>query len=221
MRSIIQRDAQPSFGQNPAANLSLVGHPSKSTSLYLTPAHHIQHSHFPSMAPLLLRKKKQAQAQKPEPKSSPPLRHSLSLPDLTTPLLDPASWEHLPPPASPITPSSPNDQSSSLSPRPRKTSIINHGSPVQFHRPFTPWQVVVNPDSPPQDDRAPGDFRTSRARWGRESTANGQTQMSSLSSMGGLGVGMGETGWKKRAKSKAMGRLNVIIVGSKGVGKTR
>jgi hypothetical protein len=39
--------------------------------------------------------------------------------------------------------------------------------------------------------------------------------------MGGLGVGMGGTGWKKRAKSKAMGRLNVVVVGSKGVGKTR
>ena len=176
------------------------------------------------MAPLLLRKKKQAQAPKAEPKSSPPLRHSLSLPDLTTPLLDPASWDDLPPPVSPVLPSPPAGQSTPLSPRPRKTSIIGHGSPVQFHRPFTPWQVVVNPDSPPQDDGAPGDFRTSRARWGRESSATGGTQMSGfsgVSGVSGMGPGMGGMGWKKRAKSKAMGRLNVAVVGSRGVGKTR
>jgi hypothetical protein len=169
-----------------------------------------------SMAPSLLRRKKQAQVQKPEPKPSPPLRHSLSLPDLTTPLLDPASWEDLPAPVSP------DVQSTPLSPRPRKTSIINGGTPVQFHRPFTPWQVVINPDSPPQDDGTPGDFRTSRARWGRDSTATGRTQMSGFSGISGMSApGLGGGGWKKRAKSKAMGRLNVIVVGARGVGKTR
>lgn len=55
------------------------------------------------------------------------------------------------------------------------------------------------------------DFRTSRAKWGRDSLA-------SSTSTPGLSLGRG---WKKRAKSRVTSKLNLVVVGPKGVGKSR
>lgn len=73
----------------------------------------------------------------------------------------------------------------------------------------TPSQLGSGADTSPPDGM---DFRTSRARWGKDGMGT------SSSVPGGLGLGKG---WKKRAKSKAMSRLNVVVVGPKGVGKSR
>lgn len=192
-----------------------------------------------TMAPSLLRKKRHnQQVQQAQPICPSPnfgLRHSLSLPDLTTPLLDPASWGELPPisartftpgaktshthdvPSSPEIPPTPQTPVSTLV-RPRKTSVINpSSSPIQFHRPFTPWQIVNNDTSfslsPMFGAATPGraDFRTSRTTWGRE--GDGRIAVNRL--------GM-EGGWRKRTKGRAaVGRLNVVVVGPKGVGKSR
>ena len=172
------------------------------------------------------------------------LRHSLSLPDLTTPLLNPESWEELPSFA--FNPISGQTHTTPVS-RGRKASLLGSpggaGGTPQFHRPFTPWQLVAKPEAP--TDFGPGyggsavkagdgsptarrgatvlsasqlsgggsednvDFRVSRARWGRD-IGGGRT-----SSMSG-------DGWKrKRGKGKVTRRLNVVVVGPKGVGKTR
>ena len=240
---------------------------------------HYRSKHFTvradhAMAPSLLRKKRQTQQNQPPPEG---LRHSLSLPDLTTPLLDPASWEGLPvmsslssqatawgtsytsnaaqpshtsytsptshtpqapipwSPASPVSPDTtapltphtphvahgahlPALTHSPVSPpdhvQSRKTSLINPiSSPIAFHRPFTPWQVVNNDTSlskyessgslasPPQVD-----FRTSQTYWGRATDAPAQPA---------------RVGGCKRVRGKGAGRLNVVVVGPKGVGKSR
>ncbi|ORY29964.1 hypothetical protein BCR39DRAFT_494923 [Naematelia encephala] len=209
--------------------------------------------------------------------TSKTLQHSLSLPDLTTPLLDPASWEELPqfsgihlalpnhppplshpplplplplphphsppppellyhhsppppPPPPPVVPSSsstppPLALSSSPETRNRAPTSINrdkeghgHGSPVQFHRPFTPWQVVnhPHPQSSPEQSRGARemmDFRISQARWGRE--------RDSFVTQGSVRGGQ-DRGWKsrRRGKSRVLQALNVIVVGGKRVGKT-
>jgi hypothetical protein len=136
--------------------------------------------------------------------SSPAIRHSLSLPDLTTPLLDPASWEEVPSflttTISPVPPSTHN----------RKPSLVGGKASIQFHRPFTPWQVVNAPAQGAADTAGTYDFRTSRVRaWGRDSTATDATGMA-------RGVSV-----RRRGKSKVPSKLNVVVVGGKGVGKTR
>lgn len=161
-----------------------------------------------------------------------PLRHSLSLPDLTTPLLDPESWEELPLSLASNLPSSPNASSShspqAISPptnpaltRGRKVSLVNvyqPGSPVQFHRPFTPWQVVPTPRTISGSQTYPfltspdNDFRTSHAKWAPAGhRASVQTTATSNSLR-----------WERKGrKSRVAGRLNVVVVGGKSVGKTR
>ena len=276
------------------------------------------------MGPSILRKKRRAlQYQQPQP-ISPSLhphtkegllRPSLSLPDLTTPLLDVASWEGLPPvsahddpglvpsssfaqppasahdhvigdvanlkgiengaeswtpyaarrhihrtprmPDTPDTPALPHAPHTPCTPatnpprtplggtaqisgdrvgaevdqgptvvRPRKTSLNNPSTtPIQFHRPFTPWQVVNNdtvlsfsPGLDSAEENGNGDFRTSRTKWGRERDGlfgvGGVSESASYPRM--------EGGWRKRSKAKgAVERLNVVVVGPKGVGKSR
>lgn len=135
--------------------------------------------------------------------SSPAIRHSLSLPDLTTPLLDPASWEEVPSfltTTIPVPPSTHN----------RKPSLVGVKASIQFHRPFTPWQVVNAEAKGAADTDGTGDFRKSRVRtWGRESTATDAAGMA-------RGVSV-----RRRGKSKVPSKLNVVVVGGKGVGKTR
>jgi hypothetical protein len=128
------------------------------------------------------------------------IRHSLSLPDLTMPLLDPASWEELPA----FIPSQ-TERGQAGAGRNRKPSLIGAAGPPQFHRPFTPWQVVNLPHEKSRE--MPGDFRTSGlGRW-RDSTATAGTERT---------VSM-----RRRGKSKVPARLNVVVAGGKGVGKTR
>jgi hypothetical protein len=173
------------------------------------------------MAPTLLRKRRQQNHSNTsqDPNHHTPLRHALSLPDLTTPLLDPSSWVELPSLfALPSIPApKPNvdvhGATESYTPRGRKVSLVSQGSPVQFHRPFTPWHVVNTETTLETPAMSMGDFRTSRARWGRDSIATQGTGTS-------VGIGVGR-GWRKRGKNKVMGRLNVVVMGARGVGKTR
>jgi len=137
------------------------------------------------------------------------LRPSLSLPDLTTPLLDPASWDDLPfftPTFSPDT---------GVGSKHRQPSLVangdSFGSPVRFHSPFTPWQVVntFSPDGRERDGsggfgsddgvhRGDGDLRGGR---------------------GGM-VGMPMMR-RRKTKCRDGERLNVVVAGGRGVGKTR
>ncbi|RSH93874.1 hypothetical protein EHS25_006525 [Saitozyma podzolica] len=143
---------------------------------------------------------KRRKGAEPSP-SSPAIRHSLSLPDLTTPLLDPASWEEVPSFLTTTIPAPP-------SPHNRKPSLIGGKASIQFHRPFTPWQVVNAGSKGAADTDGTGDFRTSRVRsWGRDSTATDATALARVSV-------------RRRGKSKVPSKLNVVVVGGKGVGKT-
>ncbi|TYJ58098.1 hypothetical protein B9479_001194 [Cryptococcus floricola] len=131
------------------------------------------------MPPSFLRKKPRHSNQAPAPKKPPAIRHSLSLPDLTTPLIDTSSWEEVPPftfssaqgdspvsPRGPGSPVSPIGRSSGT--RNRKPSMVGgHGGEVQFHRPFTP-KLVIN--SSPHNVSWGGDFRVSAAQWGRDAS---------------------------------------------------
>ncbi|ORX33805.1 Septin-domain-containing protein [Kockovaella imperatae] len=186
------------------------------------------------------------------------LRPSLSLPDLTTPLLDPESWEELPSftyestlreqkqnvPLSASRQegeqqgsgagagdgdgaeaeargggSTPKASASARGWR-RKTSLVGAQGPTppQFHKPFSPWQIVPRVDVPSRDSDSSSitqDFRTSRARWGTDtiiSTANisASGQTSGLDGLRG----------RRRGKMKTAPRLNVVVVGGKGSGKT-
>ncbi|WVQ78629.1 hypothetical protein IAT38_000716 [Cryptococcus sp. DSM 104549] len=191
------------------------------------------------MPPSFLRKKNRQPSAQPTSPTSPKLRHSLSLPDLTAPLLDTSSWEEVPlftfspgpsgaPPPKNQTQVQAQRESVSLGgggqgrPRNRKPSLVGHE--VQFHRPFTP-KLVASPTNGWGD--AGDDFRVSATRWGRD----GQ---------GGLGGMGGGAGWRgsiatrpdvrqsmasvvsrrKRGKKGAVEKLNVVVAGGKGVGKT-
>ena len=98
----------------------------------------LTYSHtLPYHMPSILRKRK-SQHKVSEPA---PLRPSLSLPDITSPLLDTSTWgwDEVPP----LVTSHTVRTTPSPSERNRKPSLVRDpNSPVQFHRPFTPWQVV-------------------------------------------------------------------------------
>jgi hypothetical protein len=129
-------------------------------------------THLPYHMPSILRKRK-SQHKVSEPA---PLRPSLSLPDITSPLLDTSTWgwDEVPP----LVTSHTVRTTPSPSERNRKPSLVRDpNSPVQFHRPFTPWQVV---DPTPnrhgaalyQGNGANGNFRDT-AKW-RASAAGSQ-----------------------------------------------
>ncbi|OWZ56595.1 septin ring protein [Cryptococcus neoformans 125.91] len=218
------------------------------------------------MPPSFLRKKlrqtssAQQQPLRKNPHNNTIVRHSLSLPDLTTPLLDPSSWEEVPPftftfPAV-HTPDSKSDPSSKRTPkgggvgmvlccspkqkqqhqdqqglcmtspsarasgiglgntiqtRNRTPSFV--GNEVQFHRPFMP-NKVVNPFSGGWKD---GDFRMSHAVWDRGGT---------FAEMGVGTRGVRESmpsviSRRKTRKKGAAEKMNIVVAGRKGAGKTR
>ncbi|EAL22862.1 hypothetical protein CNBB0830 [Cryptococcus deneoformans B-3501A] len=185
------------------------------------------------------------------------VRHSLSLPDLTTPLLDPSSWEEVPPftftfPAV-HTPDSKSDPSSikraskggggvgmvfcrspkeqrqqdqqgldttrpsaraigvgtgnTTQTRNRTPSLIENE--VQFHRPFTP-KMVVNPFPGGWNV---GDFRESDAVWDRRGVSAGV-------GMGTRGSMLNAISRRKTRKKGAAEKMNIVVAGGKGVGKT-
>ena len=163
------------------------------------------------MAPSLLRKRRQ-QPTSPRETDSPRLRPSLSLPDLTTPLLDPESWEEIPPLTAFTNMIDQSGSFANITPtRHRKPSLVNHSTPIQFHRPFTPAQRVNTDHSPETNHQDRPDFRTRRAEWGRKETL----EVDRHRLMGSAG------GWRKKGKGKMMSRLNIVIVGAKGCGKSR
>ena len=66
-------------------------------------------------------------------------------------------------------------------------------------------------------DRPPhGDFRTSHTLWGRDSVVSQNTHGSSSTVMGRSGYSR-----RRKGKSKVANKLNIVVVGGKGVGKTR
>lgn len=171
----------------------------------------------------LLRRKRNPEIN-PSPVSSSAKRglsHSLSLPDLTTPLLDPSSWESIPDFPS-ILPSLPNSKSTTSVARAifsssastsvntrnnRSPSLVGGG--VAFHKPFGQWQVVNHPNEmgavPTLNYK--GDFR--KSTW----TARESVQSFTPSQYGHQ--------VRRRKKGRVAESLNVMIVGGKGVGKTR
>ncbi|KAK4685067.1 hypothetical protein P7C73_g5090, partial [Tremellales sp. Uapishka_1] len=141
---------------------------------------------------LLTRKRRQ----QPSSSSSPALqiRPALSLPDLTTPLLDVDAWEELPNVAVTTLPGGRN----------RAPSLV--GRDRGFHRPFN--TTTGNNDN--KDKNIHTDFREGPLKsWGRE-------RESTFTS----GTGVSGAGKGKRGKGKLVNRLNVAVVGGKAVGKT-
>lgn len=159
----------------------------------------------PSIAmPSMLRKRK-SQHKVSDPS---PLRPTLSLPDITSPLLDTSTWgwDEVPP----LVTSHTVRTTPSPSMRNRAPSLVRDpNSPVQFHRPFTPWQVVdASPrhgnTSTPSNSGGKGDFRDT-AKW-RASAATSQISIARK---------------RARGRGKALESLNVVVAGGRGVGKTR
>lgn len=143
-----------------------------------------------------------------------PLRPSLSLPDITSPLLDTGKWEWdaVPDLITSTHVTSPNITSTPISGRNRAPSLVRESnSPVQYHRPFTPWQIV-NESSAPSASMGmgigKGDFRDMN-KW-RASTA---THASGAYTVDGRR--------KARNRGKALDSLNMVVAGGKGSGKTR
>lgn len=174
------------------------------------------------------------------------LQHSLSLPDLTTPLLDPSSWESIPdfPGSIPSLPNAKSANGSSRSlwpptgiaaagaagdhvyaqaatgPRGRSPSLVSGGpgSPVAFHKPFSRWQVVNEEAGPVPPLQYRGDFR--KSAWSRDSGQGAGSVYPRSYQTAGLGMGAGHQA-RRRKKGRVAERLNVMVVGGKGVGKTR
>lgn len=155
--------------------------------------------------PSILRRRR---SQPKIPRDSP-LRPSLSLPDITSPLLDTATWEWDEVPdlissahvtsGTTTTPPSTRNRAPSL--------VRDSNSPVQFHRPFTPWQVVEAGGGKAQAYGAGrGDFRDMN-KWRASAVSQG------VQSLDG----------KKRARNrgKVLESLNIVVTGGKGSGKTR
>ena len=162
--------------------------------------HTLPTDHMPSM---LRKRKSQHKVSEPAP-----LRPSLSLPDITSPLLDTSTWvwDEVPPSVTSHTMST----TPSPSQRNRAPSLVRDpNSPVQFHRPFTPWQVVnptptkAGPSSYPESN-GNGNFRDT-AKW-RASAAGSQVSLSKK---------------RGRGRSKVPESLNIVVVGGRNVGKTR
>ena len=162
------------------------------------------HIHLAHHMPSMLRKRK-SQHKVSEPA---PLRPSLSLPDITSPLLDTSTWgwDEVPP----LVTSHTVRTTPSPSERNRKPSLVRDpNSPVQFHRPFTPWQVVEPTPirhgvAPYQGTGGNGNFRDT-AKW-RASAA-------------GAEVPFGKK--RGRGRGKVPETLNIVVAGGKNVGKTR
>ena len=173
------------------------------------------------------------------------LRHSLSLPDLTTPLLDPSSWEEIPEFPTPLSiPSIPNQRTSTpYSPftgtnnkvsRNRSPSLIGSRSPdgtpgngaVAFHKPFGSWQVLHH-EQPipvvPVNTVYRGDFRKSAWSSNYKETQDGsRTGAEAYHLHMGQSGGQGSYQARRRKKGRVVEeKLNVMVVGGKGVGKTR
>lgn len=95
--------------------------------------------------------------------------------------------------------------------RNRTPSLV--GNEIQFHRPFTP-NKVVNPFSGGWKD---GDFRMSHASWDRGGTF---AEMG----MGTRGVRESMPSVISRRKTRKKGaaeKMNIVVAGRKGAGKTR
>lgn len=167
-----------------------------------------------STMPSILRRRRSQH----KPTQASPLRPSLSLPDITSPLLDTGKWEwdevpdlitsaHV---TSPNITSTSTPQSSSV--RNRAPSLVrDSNSPVQFHCPFTPWQIVgENNYGSPSAGRGlgKGDFRDMN-KW----RASAVSQKSAQTTV--------DMRRKARNRVKALESLNVVVAGGKGSGKTR
>ncbi|WVQ98997.1 hypothetical protein IAU59_006129 [Kwoniella sp. CBS 9459] len=232
------------------------------------------------MTPGFLRKRARPQSSQQSSTHHPlGVRPSLSLPDLTTPLLDGSSWEEVPPFAFRPKFDSSSDPSSfprhksrlrtSTSPIHRSTShnVSDNGNgattalgtaatatttaagytrnrnrrpsligetqqqPTQFHRPFTP-KMILSPLSPGDRERDKDmNFRISRAQW-NSNAPNGFLHSSGVPSMmPGVPGGpddakafretmMSMISRRKGRKKGVTGKLNLVVAGGKGVGKT-
>nr|XP_019042518.1 hypothetical protein I302_09127 [Kwoniella bestiolae CBS 10118]OCF21448.1 hypothetical protein I302_09127 [Kwoniella bestiolae CBS 10118] len=212
------------------------------------------------MAPSFLRKRARPQSVSPTD-SGKVVRPSLSLPDLTTPLLDISSWEEVPPfklspkhPQSQGTDQDHNQNRMSFRSRGKKPSLVS--GDTQFHRPFTPklvnspttqeiYGIVdINFDRGAGVDADKNDFRKSKIGWSSDhpfsqpinlpptswNNTTGYRPASNLSSPslsqdGHAGVGHRDSlhrvmSRRKNRKKGTVGKLNFVVVGGQGVGKT-
>ncbi|WWC89833.1 uncharacterized protein L201_004761 [Kwoniella dendrophila CBS 6074] len=226
------------------------------------------------MAPSFLRKRERPQSSSPNDGdgTSKTIRPSLSLPDLTTPLLDISSFEEVPPfkfapkqpqhsnpsALSPVSPTSPimtteGKRMSSYSytgANGRKPSLMRNSHRnydhddgkeelTQFHRPFTP--KMINNALPPSSSN---DFRQSKIGWSSDhpfsqpfiSSPQLQPQglpPTSWNSQRPTSAISGQTNGahncssihrvisrRKGKKKGTTGKLNIVVVGGKDVGKT-
>ncbi|WWC60823.1 uncharacterized protein I303_103399 [Kwoniella dejecticola CBS 10117] len=222
------------------------------------------------MAPSFLRKRGRPQSNSNSPDTHKVVRPSLSLPDLTTPLLDISSWEEVAPfkfeaksPISPFSPTSPTSPTSVSRNGGRKMSFGKKPSLItspqqntfpQFHRPFTPKLINhkdlnINFDDSNSPNGNKEDFRKSRIGWSSDhpfsqpiynytqpqppsSWKNQQytrTPQSASASASASGHGEGGSSRdslhrvisrRKGRKKGTVGKLNIAVVGGKGVGKT-
>lgn len=164
-----------------------------------------------------------------KPTQASPLRPSLSLPDITSPLLDTGKWEwdevpdlitsaHVTSPNIITTTSTP--QSSSV--RNRAPSLVrDSNSPVQYHRPFTPWQVVgENNYGSPSTGRGLGLGMGMGMGFGKGDFRDMNTWRASAASQKSAQTTV-DMRRKARNRGKALESLNVVVAGGKGSGKTR
>lgn len=140
------------------------------------------------------------------------VKHALSLPDLTTPLLDPASWVEVPPFAFASAPHS----SSSADSRAASSSTGRLGRTIQSRRPFSP-KLAITPigitgaGAAGAGDNGGGDFRISSSSWSAAEQGIASHRQSLASTLARL------RGRKKAGADK----LNILVAGGKGAGKTR
>lgn len=180
-----------------------------SSPLTLSKIPHSHHIFFTTM-PSILRRRRSQQKMTEEA----PLRPSLSLPDITSPLLDTGKWgwDEVPDLMTSAHVTNPNITSTPQSTRNRAPSLVrDSNSPVQFQRPFTPWQIVGDyAHGSPASGRGPakGDFRD-MTKWSASAASFESTQTT---------VDMRK---KARNRGKALESLNVVVAGGKGSGKTR
>ncbi|WVQ69796.1 uncharacterized protein L199_008016 [Kwoniella botswanensis] len=213
------------------------------------------------MAPSFLRKRARPQSVSPTDPTKV-VRPSLSLPDLTTPLLDVSSWEEVPPfrfsTKQSQSQTQNKDKEMSFRGRGKKPSLVS--GDTQFHRPFTPKSV--HSPQPQQDiysivdinfDRNgygygdtvdKNDFRKSRIGWSSDhpfsqpmnlpptswtnnntSNSHRPNSNSNLSSPSISQDGQRDSlhrviSRRKGRKKGTVGKLNVVVVGGQGVGKT-
>ncbi|WRT67407.1 uncharacterized protein IL334_004378 [Kwoniella shivajii] len=163
------------------------------------------------MAPSFLRKRGRPESQS-IPNHDQVIRQALSLPDLTTPLLDISSWEEVPPftftlkknhnqtSESDSAPSGNKDKEMSYRGRGKKPSLVG-GNPkdIQFRRPFTP--MMITPTSNSTYNTSPRDFRQSIFSWGNEEQKHNPPSSWSSPTQPGSGLGSGSSGSNSRPGS--------------------